>query len=97
MSRTVLALLLALTTFARAQVTGRVSGSVIDSSGAFVPKATVNLSLHGGKRPLLTTSTNTQGLFSIETIRPECVVEDQPRNEGGQAPGRQVLSEDLPT
>ena len=71
MSRTVLALLLVLATFARAQVTGRVSGSVIDSSGAFVPKATVDLSLHGGRRPLLTTTTNTQGLFSLEAIRPE--------------------------
>jgi outer membrane receptor protein involved in Fe transport len=48
-----------------------VTGSVVDSSGASIPKATVNLSLHGGKRPLLTTTTSTQGLFSLETIRPE--------------------------
>ena len=71
MSRSILTLLLIVSASASAQVTGRVTGSVADSSGASVPKATVNLSLHGGKRPLLTTTTNTQGLFSLETVRPE--------------------------
>jgi len=70
-SRSVLTLLLIVSTSASAQVTGRLTGSVVDSSGASIPKATVNLSLHGGKRPLLTTTTNTQGLFSLETVRPE--------------------------
>jgi hypothetical protein len=70
-SRSVLTLLLIVSASGIAQVTGRVTGSVVDSSGASIPKATVNLSLHGGKRPLLTTTTNTQGLFSLETIRPE--------------------------
>jgi hypothetical protein len=70
-SRSVLTLLLIVSASGIAQVTGRVTGSVVDSSGASVPKATVNLLLHGGKRPLLTTTTNTQGLFSLETIRPE--------------------------
>ena len=71
MSRRVLTLLLIVSASASAQVTGRVTGSVVDSSGASIPKATINLSLHGGNRPLLTTTTNTQGLFSLETIRPE--------------------------
>ena len=71
MSRSVLTLLLIISVSTSAQVTGRVTGSVVDSSGASIPKATVNLSLHGGKRPLLTTTTNTQGLFSLETVRPE--------------------------
>jgi outer membrane receptor protein involved in Fe transport len=71
-SRTVLALLLLIaSSFANAQVTGRVTGTVVDSSGAFVPKATVSLSLAGGKRPLLTTTTNNRGLFSLETVRAE--------------------------
>jgi hypothetical protein len=54
-----------------AQVNGRLTGSVVDPTGAAVPKATVNLFLHGGKRALLSTLTNNDGAFSIETIRPE--------------------------
>ncbi len=54
-----------------AQVNGRLTGSVIDPSGAAVPKASVNLLLHGGKRALLATTTGTDGQFSIESIRPE--------------------------
>ena len=54
-----------------AQTNGRLTGSVADPTGAAVPKAAVNLFLHGGKRPLLSTLTNNQGSFSIETVRPE--------------------------
>lgn len=54
-----------------AQVNGRLTGSVIDPSGAAVPKATVSLLLHGGKRALLSTTTSSVGLFSIESVRPE--------------------------
>ncbi|HML15661.1 MAG TPA: TonB-dependent receptor [Bryobacteraceae bacterium] len=54
-----------------AQVNGRLTGSVVDPSGAAVPKATVSLLLHGGKRVLLSTTTGPQGSFSIESIRPE--------------------------
>ncbi len=56
---------------ASAQVTGRVTGSVTDPGGAVVPKATVNLLLHGGKRPLLSTTTSNNGTFVIDQIRPE--------------------------
>jgi len=54
-----------------AQTNGRLTGSVIDPTGAAIPKAAVNLFLHGGKRPLLSTLTNHQGSFSIESVRPE--------------------------
>lgn len=54
-----------------AQVTGRITGSVSDPAGAVVPKATVNLLLHGGKRPLLSTVTGNNGTFVIDQIRPE--------------------------
>jgi hypothetical protein len=54
----------------RAQDTGRISGSVEDPTGAAVPKATVNLTLHGGSRSLVTTATNAQGLFNVEALRP---------------------------
>jgi hypothetical protein len=63
--------LLLFSSFAIAQVTGRLTGSVIDPSGAAVPKATVNLMLHGGKRALLATLTASDGVFAIESIRPE--------------------------
>src|SRR2546428_9965435 len=54
-----------------AQVTGRISGSVTDSSGAAVPGATVNLLLPGGSKPVLTTVTTPEGLFSFTNVRPE--------------------------
>src|SRR5580704_6272269 len=53
------------------QTNGRLTGSVDDPSGAAVPKATVNLVLHGGKRALVSTKTGNDGAFSIEAIRPE--------------------------
>src|SRR6266576_2732266 len=54
-----------------AQVTGRLSGSVTDASGAAVPNATANLLLAGGSKPLLTTRTTADGLFSFTNVRPE--------------------------
>src|ERR1700680_4345677 len=69
--RTAIALLLFFYSFGSAQVTGRLTGSVYDPSGAVIPKATVSLLLHGGKRPLLSTTTSNDGLFVIDQIRPE--------------------------
>src|SRR5207247_9876288 len=54
-----------------AQVTGRISGSVTDSSGAAIPNATVNLLLPGGAKPVLATVTTPEGLFSFTNVRPE--------------------------
>src|SRR2546421_1518239 len=54
-----------------AQVTGRLSGSVTDSTGAAIPNATVNLLLPGGSKPVLTTVTTSEGLFSFTNVRPE--------------------------
>src|ERR1051325_10897134 len=54
-----------------AQGSSRITGSVVDPSGAAVPKATVNLLLHGGRRALYTTVTSNEGLFAIEALRPE--------------------------
>src|SRR5689334_18475027 len=53
-----------------AQDSGRISGLVTDPSGAAVPKATVNLFLHGGTAAVATTQTNSQGIFTLETLRP---------------------------
>lgn len=54
----------------QAQDTGWITGSVIDSTGAAIPKATVNLVLHGGSKPVAITVTTAQGLFALQTLRP---------------------------
>ncbi len=54
----------------QAQDTGWITGSVTDPTGAAVPKATVNLILHGGTKPVATTVTTAQGLFTLQTLRP---------------------------
>src|SRR5690348_3476312 len=55
---------------ARAQLSGRVSGSVVDASGASVPGADVRLYLGGGKKPLLSTKTSNDGLYNLIGVRP---------------------------
>jgi len=54
-----------------AQVTGRLTGTVIDPSGASVPNAKVGLYLPGGKTPLLSTATNEDGIFDFIAVRPD--------------------------
>jgi Carboxypeptidase regulatory-like domain len=53
-----------------AQFSGRVTGSVSDSSGAAVPGAEVDLILAGGKRPLLSVKTSAEGLYHFIGVRP---------------------------
>lgn len=56
---------------ASAQVTGSITGSVTDPSGASVPKANVSILLAGGSRAVAATQTTGEGLFSIQSLRPE--------------------------
>ncbi len=53
-----------------AQFSGRVTGSVVDSSGAAVPGAAVDLYLSGGARPLLSVKTSADGLYHFLGVRP---------------------------
>src|SRR6478735_5347963 len=53
-----------------AQVAGRLSGTVVDPSGAAIPGASVNVYVTGGKDPLLRAASNEGGAFSFVTVRP---------------------------
>src|SRR3954453_8171210 len=53
-----------------AQSSGRISGMVIDSSGAAVANAEVELLLAGGAKPLLTAKTSTDGSYNLIGVRP---------------------------
>ncbi len=53
------------------QVAGRISGTIVDQTGAGVPNASVSLFLPGGKTAVLTTSTGTDGNFTIPAVRPD--------------------------
>ena len=72
MSKTVPILLtltvLALSAFG--QVDGRLTGSVVDPSGAAVPDAAVNVYLPGGKTPVLAAKTTSAGIFDFSSVRP---------------------------
>src|SRR5882724_5627297 len=56
---------------ASAQVSGRLTGSVNDPSGAALANATVNLYVPGGKSPILSTKTTNEGSFEIPSVRPD--------------------------
>src|SRR5689334_24058384 len=54
-----------------AQVAGRLSGVVMDQSGAAIPGATINIYVSGGKEPVLTGQSNESGVFSFVSVRPD--------------------------
>jgi hypothetical protein len=54
-----------------AQLTGRLTGTVTDPQGAAVPNASVGLLLPGGKASLLTTRTDSAGIFDFSAVRPD--------------------------
>ena len=52
------------------QFSGRVTGTVVDATGAAVPQAEVELFLNGGAKPLLTTKTSSDGIYHFIGVRP---------------------------
>lgn len=52
-----------------AQISGRVTGSVVDVSGAAVPGAQVGLYLAGGQKPQLTARTTADGSYNFIGVR----------------------------
>jgi hypothetical protein len=62
---------LAATTAIHAQLSGRLTGSVVDATGAAVPNAKVGLILLGGKAALLSTQTTAEGTFDFNAVRPD--------------------------
>jgi len=55
---------------ALAQVGGRLTGSVVDQSGASIVDAAVNLYLADGKTPVFSTRTSSDGIFDFNSVRP---------------------------
>src|SRR2546425_1249290 len=55
---------------ASAQFSGRVTGSVVDASGAVIAGANVELYLAGGRKPLLTGKTSSDGGYHFIGVRP---------------------------
>ena len=53
-----------------AQVSGRVTGTVVDASGAAVPNADVSLQLPGGNSAIYSTKTGGTGDFSLPAVNP---------------------------
>jgi Carboxypeptidase regulatory-like domain len=52
------------------QFSGRVTGTVVDATGAVVPNADVRLSLNGGAKALLVTKTSNDGIYHFIGVRP---------------------------
>ncbi len=63
-------LALTIATVAWGQNTGRISGSVVDATGAAVPAAKVELFIPGGASAILSTETNQEGLFLFSNVQP---------------------------
>ena len=52
------------------QFSGRVTGTVVDATGAAVPGADVQLLLNGGAKALLATKTSNDGIYHFIGVRP---------------------------
>src|SRR5262245_58601735 len=53
-----------------AQFSGRLTGLVVDASGASIPGADIGLLLPGGAKPVLTAKTSADGIYNFIGVRP---------------------------
>lgn len=60
-----------LTSTLSAQVAGTISGSIADPAGAAVPGAQIDLFLSGGVKPVISSKSTSDGLFTIAGVRAE--------------------------
>lgn len=67
----ILALALACASFAFAQTSGRLTGSVADPLGSPIPAAAVHIFLPGGSEAVARTETTVEGLFAFTALRPQ--------------------------
>src|SRR5690349_9985450 len=65
-----LAVCFAATTSLYSQVAGRVTGTVVDATGAAIPEATVSLQLPGSGTPAYSTKTTATGAFTLSSVNP---------------------------
>ncbi len=63
-------LVLATTAPVLSQTSGRLIGSVVDTTGASVPNAKISLRLAGSETAILTATTSTDGAFAFAALRP---------------------------
>src|SRR2546425_6769401 len=59
------------TTGLYSQGNGRLSGLVVDTSGAAIPGASITLTLSGGSKAALEGETSSEGLFKFTGVRAE--------------------------
>ena len=67
---TILLSIAAFSALAFGQVDGRLTGTVVDPSGAPVPNANVSVFLPDGKTAILSMKTTTDGIFDFTSVRP---------------------------
>src|SRR5262245_44609023 len=53
------------------QTTGRLTGTVVDPTGAAIPNVDVSLFLPGGTTAVLRTTTTSEGIFDFIGVRPD--------------------------
>lgn len=68
MLQRVVVLTLVMATLAHAQLSGRISGSVVDPSGAPVPGAEVSLTPQSSSKPIAVTKTTSEGLYAFAAL-----------------------------
>lgn len=87
----ILVLAFAMTISGFAQISGSLSGAVVDQNQASLANATVKVFLAGGKEPVLTGTTNTAGRFVFGAVKPDLYDVSVEASGFGSATYRQAI------